>query len=82
VDDPDIREVVVLAYGRGMGVALAGSLLLVAQQSFLLLQSGRSAVSAVGSVVFVLYAVIFWLALWNDPHVGQGAESCRGRVDG
>jgi signal transduction histidine kinase len=35
---------------------------LVVQQSVLLLQSGRSAVSAVGSIVFVLYAVIFgWL---------------------
>jgi signal transduction histidine kinase len=57
-----ISWLVVLAYGRGMGVALAGSLILVVQQSFLLLQSGRSAVSAVGSIVFVLYAVIFgWL---------------------
>jgi len=57
-----ISWLVVLAYGRGMGVALAGSLILVVQQSFLLLQSGRSAVSAAGSIVFVLYAVIFgWL---------------------
>jgi signal transduction histidine kinase len=57
-----ISWLVVLAYGRGMGVALAGSLILVVQQSFLLLQSGRSAVSAVGSIVFLLYAVIFgWL---------------------
>lgn len=57
-----ISWLVVLAYGRGMGVALAGSLILVVQQSVLLLQSGRSAVSAVGSIVFVLYAVIFgWL---------------------
>ncbi len=57
-----ISWLVVLAYGRGMSVALAGSLILVVQQSVLLLQSGRSAVSAAGSIVFVLYAVIFgWL---------------------
>lgn len=57
-----ISWLVVLAYGRGMGVALIGSLLLVIQQTYGLLTHGRGPVSAVGSIVFVLYAVIFgWL---------------------
>jgi signal transduction histidine kinase len=57
-----ISWLVVLAYGRGMGVALIGSLLLVVQQTYGLLTHGRGPVSAVGSIVFILYAVIFgWL---------------------
>lgn len=56
-----ISWLVVLAYGRGMTGALLGSVALLVQQTILLLQMGRSPVSAVGSIVFVLYAVIFGL---------------------
>ncbi len=57
-----ISWLAVLAYGGGLRWAVAGSLVLAAQQAVLLLQSGRSAVAAVGSIVFIIYAVIFgWL---------------------
>ena len=57
-----ISWMAVLAYGGGLGWALGGSFLLAGQQAVLLLQSGRSAVSAIGSIVFIIYAVMLgWL---------------------
>ncbi len=57
-----ISWIAVLAYGGGLRWALAGSLLLAGQQAALLLDSGRSMVSAIGSIVFLIYALILgWL---------------------
>ncbi len=57
-----ISWMAVAAYGGGLRWAIAASLVIGLQQSVLLLQNGRSAVAAVGSIVFVGYAVIIgWL---------------------
>ena len=57
-----ISWIAVLAYGGGLKWALGGSILLAAQQAVLLLQSGRSVVSAVGSIVFLIYGLLLgWL---------------------
>jgi signal transduction histidine kinase len=53
-----ISWIAVAAYGGGLAWALPASLILGAQQAILLLQSGRSAVAAVGSIVFIVYALI------------------------
>ncbi|GMQ93918.1 MAG: hypothetical protein BMS9Abin12_1400 [Acidimicrobiia bacterium] len=57
-----ISWMAVAAYGGGLRWAVPASLIIGAQQSILLLQNGRTAVAAVGSIVFVGYAVIIgWL---------------------
>ena len=57
-----ISWIAVLAYGGGLPWALGGSLILAGQQAVLLLQSGRSAVSAIGSIVFLIYGLMLgWL---------------------
>lgn len=57
-----ISWMAVLAYGGGLKWALGGSFVLAGQQAVLLLESGRSAVSAIGSIVFIIYAVMLgWL---------------------
>jgi signal transduction histidine kinase len=57
-----ISWIAVLAYGGGLRWAVGGSLLLAGQQAVLLLQSGRSAVSAIGSIVFLIYGLMLgWL---------------------
>jgi signal transduction histidine kinase len=57
-----ISWIAVLAYGGGLRWAIGGSLLLAGQQAVLLLQSGRSAVSAIGSIVFLIYGLMLgWL---------------------
>lgn len=53
-----ISWIAVAAYGGGLAWALPASFVLMAQQAVLHLQSGRSAVAAAGSIVFVVYAVI------------------------
>ncbi|MDJ0791115.1 MAG: hypothetical protein QNJ71_04380 [Acidimicrobiia bacterium] len=54
-----ISTIAVAAYGGGLRWALPASLILMIHQAFLHLQSGRSAVAAIGSIVFVIYAFIF-----------------------
>jgi len=57
-----ISWLAVLAYGGGLRWAVGGSILLSAQQAILLLQSGRGAVAATGSLVLIIYGVVFgWL---------------------
>ena len=57
-----ISWIAVLAYGGGLRWAVGGSLILAGQQAVLLLQSGRSAVSAIGSIVFLIYGLMLgWL---------------------
>jgi len=57
-----ISWMAVAAYGGGLRWAVPASLIIGFQQSILLLQNGRTAVAAVGSIVFVGYAVIIgWL---------------------
>jgi signal transduction histidine kinase len=57
-----ISWIAVLAYGGGLRWAITGSLILAGQQAFLQLESGRSAVAAIGSIVFVIYALMLgWL---------------------
>jgi signal transduction histidine kinase len=57
-----ISWMAVAAYGGGLRWAIPASLIIGLQQSVLLLQNGRTAVAAVGSIVFVGYAVIIgWL---------------------
>jgi signal transduction histidine kinase len=57
-----ISWIAVLAYGGGLRWAVAGSLILAGQQAILLLESGRSAVSAIGSIVFLIYGLMLgWL---------------------
>lgn len=57
-----ISWIAVLAYGGGLRWALGGSIILAGQQAVLLLQSGRSAVSAIGSIVFLIYGLLLgWL---------------------
>jgi len=57
-----ISWIAVLAYGGGLRWAVGGSLILAAQQAVLLLESGRSAVSAIGSIVFLIYGLMLgWL---------------------
>lgn len=52
----------VAAYGGGLRWAVPASLVLMVQQALLLLQNGRTAVAAVGSIVFLVYALIIgWL---------------------
>lgn len=54
-----ISTIAVAAYGGGLKWALPASLILMADQAILHIQSGRSAVAAIGSIVFVVYAFIF-----------------------
>jgi signal transduction histidine kinase len=57
-----ISWIAVLAYGGGLRWAVAGSLILAGQQAVLLLETGRSAVSAIGSIVFLIYGLMLgWL---------------------
>jgi signal transduction histidine kinase len=57
-----ISWIAVLAYGGGLRWSLGGSIILAGQQAVLLLQSGRTAVSAVGSIVFLVYGLLLgWL---------------------
>lgn len=57
-----ISWIAVLAYGGGLRWAVGGSLILAGQQALLLLESGRSAVSAIGSIVFLIYGLMLgWL---------------------
>jgi two-component sensor histidine kinase len=57
-----ISWIAVLAYGGGLRWSLGGSIILAGQQAVLLLQSGRSAVSAIGSIVFLVYGLLLgWL---------------------
>jgi signal transduction histidine kinase len=57
-----ISWIAVLAYGGGLRWSLGGSLILAAQQAVLLLQNGRSAVAAIGSIVFLVYGLLLgWL---------------------
>jgi len=57
-----ISWIAVLAYGGGLRWAVGGSLILAGQQAVLLLESGRSAVSAIGSIVFLIYGLMLgWL---------------------
>jgi signal transduction histidine kinase len=57
-----ISWMAVLAYGGGLRWSLGGSLILAAQQAVLLLQNGRSAVAAIGSIVFLVYGLLLgWL---------------------
>jgi signal transduction histidine kinase len=57
-----ISWIAVLAYGGGLRWAVGGSLILAGQQAVLLLDSGRSAVSAIGSIVFLIYGLMLgWL---------------------
>ena len=54
-----ISTIAVAAYGGGLAWALPASLVLMVQQAVLHIQSGRSAVAAIGSIVFLVYAFIF-----------------------
>jgi signal transduction histidine kinase len=57
-----ISWIAVLAYGGGLRWAIGGSLILAGQQAILLLETGRSAVSAIGSIVFLIYGLMLgWL---------------------
>jgi len=57
-----ISWIAVLAYGGGLRWALSGAVIVAAQQAILQLQSGRSAVAAIGSIVFLIYAFgLGWL---------------------
>jgi signal transduction histidine kinase len=57
-----ISWIAVLAYGGGLRWAVGGSVILAGQQAVLLLDSGRSAVSAIGSIVFLIYGLMLgWL---------------------
>jgi signal transduction histidine kinase len=57
-----ISWIAVLAYGGGLRWSVGGSLILAAEQAVLLLQSGRSAVAAIGSIVFLVYGLLLgWL---------------------
>jgi signal transduction histidine kinase len=57
-----ISWIAVLAYGGGLRWSVGGSLILAGQQAVLLLQSGRSAVAAIGSIVFLVYGLLLgWL---------------------
>ncbi|MEN8238445.1 MAG: ATP-binding protein, partial [Actinomycetota bacterium] len=57
-----ISWIAVLAYGGGLRWAIGGSFILAGHQAVLLLQSGRSAVAAIGSIVFLVYGLILgWL---------------------
>ncbi len=57
-----ISWIAVLAYGGGLRWGIGGSTLLAGQQAVLLLGSGRSAVSAIGSIVFLIYGLLLgWL---------------------